>query len=129
MTSSTARPAAVGRPHPDLSALARAVARLLDDAVDAGLALPSSVNIHDYGPASVSLHIYGRTPEIMRILAGWGSRYHGDVCSRAAYSDPTKTHASVEFTHRGVTYEVSTIIRTDDVSALIHGQEEKEDQP
>ena len=107
MTDNTARP-----PRLTLEQTATAAAGLIAEARAAGLVMPYSLNVHDYGPVPhATLYIdEHQDREIWQALAEWAGRYRTEVSARPS-TTPGHLYATAEWHHQGVNYDISTIIR------------------
>ena len=101
------------RPPMTLDQIATGAAALLAEARTAGLAEPYSLNCHDYGPPTASLYLYAAdqdTTGLWWALHEWAGHYHSEVTVRPGVH-PDNVHATVEFRHDGIAYEVTAVIR------------------
>jgi hypothetical protein len=104
--------AAARPPRLTLEQTAIAAAGLIAEARAAGLVMPYSVNVHDYGPTPhATLYIEEHQDrDIWRALAEWAGRYRTEVSARPS-TTPGSIYATAEFSRDGVDYDISAIIR------------------
>jgi hypothetical protein len=95
-----------------LDEIATAAAEIITEARAAGLAAPFSLNCHDYGPPAATLLIdEHQPPDIWAALQQWASHYRSEVEPRPGYHSDS-VHATVAFRRNGISYEITSVIRT-----------------